>query len=113
MAKLRRRFEPVAYFNPAVRTDARRPGPGNLYPARQHDQLPDLCRDRGPGQRLCQRPERPLVATKDFYLEPGLPGFFNQGDQFKFQVAAFNDTGDTGPVKFSAVGDGGLCPHRP
>jgi hypothetical protein len=52
--------------------------------------------------------ERPLLATRDFYLEPGIPGFFTQGDQFKFQVAAFNATGETGPVKFSAVGDGGL-----
>ncbi len=52
--------------------------------------------------------QRPLLATKDFYLEPGLPGFFTKGDHFKFQVAAFNASGEKGPVQFSAVGDGGL-----
>ena len=54
VAKLRRRFEPVAYFNPALRTDAARPGPGLLYPAGQHDQLPGLRRGRQPGRRLRQ-----------------------------------------------------------
>ena len=48
------------------------------------------------------------MATKDFYLEPGIPSFFNQGDRFKFQVAAFNNTSATGPVKFQATSEGGV-----
>ncbi len=91
LAKLRRRFEPVAFFNPAVRT-----GPDGR--AQVSFTLPDnmtsyriyaVTADKGSG---FASPERQLVATKDFYVEPGMPGFFNQGDKFRFQVAAFNNT---------------------
>ena len=108
LAKLRRRFEPVAFFNPAVRT-----GPDGR--AQVTFTLPDnmtsyrvyaVTADRGSG---FASPERQLVATKDFYLEPGMPSFFNQGDKFKFQVAAFNNTSATGPVKFKATAEGGLA----
>ena len=107
MAKLRRRFEPVAYFNPALRT-----GPDGR--AQISFTLPDnmtsyriyaVTADRGSG---FASPERSLTASKDFYLEPGLPSFFNQGDRFKFQVAAFNNTKATGPVKFKVTSEGGL-----
>jgi uncharacterized protein YfaS (alpha-2-macroglobulin family) len=107
MAKLRRRFEPVAYFNPSLRTAA----DGR---ARVTFTLPDnmtsyrvyaVAADRGSG---FASPERSMVVTKDFYLEPGLPSFFIQGDSFRFQVAAFNNTGDRGPVKFRAAAEGGL-----
>jgi uncharacterized protein YfaS (alpha-2-macroglobulin family) len=107
LSKLRRRFEAVAYFNPRVRTDAQGRAqvsftlPDNMTTYRIYTVVLDR------GSRFASV-ERPLLATKDFYLEPGLPGFFTRGDQFKFQVAAFNATGETGPVKFSAVGDGGL-----
>ena len=107
MSKLRRRFEAVAFFNPRVRTDAQGRAqvsftlPDNMTTYRIYTVVLDR------GSRFASV-ERPLLATKDFYLEPGLPGFFTRGDQFKFQVAAFNATGETGPVKFSAVGDGGL-----
>ena len=107
MSKLRRRFEAVAYFNANVRTDAQGQAqvtftlPDNMTTYRIYAVVLDR------GSRFASV-ERPLLATKDFYLEPGLPGFFTRGDQFKFQVAAFNATGETGPVKFSAVGDGGL-----
>ena len=107
MSKLRRRFEAVAYFNAQVRTDAQGRAqvtftlPDNMTTYRIYAVVLDR------GSRFASV-ERPLLATKDFYLEPGLPGFFTRGDQFKFQVAAFNATGETGPVKFSAVGDGGL-----
>ena len=107
LAKLRRRFEPVAYFNPAVRTDAAGRAqvsftlPDNMTSYRVYAVAAD--RDGG-----FASPERQLVATKDFYLEPGLPSFFNQGDRFKFQVAAFNNTSATGPVKFRATSEGGL-----
>ena len=107
MSKLRRRFEAVAYFNANVRTDAQGHAqvtftlPDNMTTYRIYAVVLDR------GSRFASV-ERPLLATKDFYLEPGLPGFFTRGDQFKFQVAAFNASGETGPVKFSAVGDGGL-----
>ena len=107
MSKLRRRFEAVAYFNANVRTDAQGRAqvtftlPDNMTTYRIYT----VVQDRG--SRFASV-ERPLLAAKEFYIEPGLPGFFTRGDQFKFQVAAFNATGETGPVKFSAVGDGGL-----
>ncbi|HEY9074318.1 MAG TPA: alpha-2-macroglobulin family protein, partial [Desulfobaccales bacterium] len=107
LAKLRRRFEPVAYFNPALRTDAQGRAqvsftlPDNMTSYRVYAVAAD--RDGG-----FASPERQLVATKDFYLEPGLPSFFNQGDRFKFQVAAFNNTTASGPVKFTATAEGGL-----
>ncbi len=107
MSKLRRRFEAVAYFNAQVHTDAQGRAqvsftlPDNMTTYRIYAVVLDR------GSRFASV-ERPLLATKDFYLEPGLPGFFTKGDTFKFQVAAFNATGETGPVKFSAVGDGGL-----
>ena len=107
MSKLRRRFEAVAYFNAQVRTDAQGRAqvtftlPDNMTTYRIYTVVLDR------GSRFASV-ERPLLAAKDFYLEPGLPGFFTRGDTFKFQVAAFNATGETGPVKFSAVGDGGL-----
>ncbi|MHB9072301.1 MAG: alpha-2-macroglobulin family protein [Desulfobaccales bacterium] len=107
MSKLRRRFEAVAYFNPRVLTDAQGKTqvsftlPDNLTTYRIYTVVLDK------GSRYGSA-ERPLLATKEFYLEPGLPNFFTKGDTFKFQVAAFNNSTAQGPVQFSAVGDGGL-----
>jgi alpha-2-macroglobulin len=107
VSKLRRKFEAVAYFNPKVHTDAQ-------GKARVSFTLPDnitryrvfaVALDRG--SRFASV-ERHLTAAKDFYLEPGLPGFFTKGDTFKFQVAAMNATGDKGPVNFQATPEGGL-----
>ncbi|MGA9754231.1 MAG: MG2 domain-containing protein [Desulfobaccales bacterium] len=107
MSKLRRRFEAVAYFNPRVLTDAQGRAqvsftlPDNMTTYRIYTVVLDR------GSRFASA-ERPLLATQDFYLETGLPGFFTRGDTFKFQVAAFSATNARGPVQFSAVGDGGL-----
>ena len=107
MSKLRRRFEAVAFFNPKVHTDSQGKTqvsftlPDNLTTYRIYTVVLDK------GSRFGSA-ERPLLATKAFYLEPGLPNFFTKGDTFKFQVAAFNNTSAQGPVQFSAVGDGGL-----
>jgi len=107
LSQLRKRFEPVAFFNPAVRTDA----DGK---ARISFTLPDnmttyrvyvVAQDKS--SRFAS-PERPLVATKDFYIEPGLPGFFAKGDRFRFQVAVFNNSAAAGQVKLSAAATGGL-----
>jgi uncharacterized protein YfaS (alpha-2-macroglobulin family) len=107
MSKLRRRFDAVAFFNPRVLTDSQGKSqvsftlPDNLTTYRIYTVVLDK------GSRFGSA-ERPLLAAKDFYLEPGLPNFFTKGDTFKFQVAAFNNTTAQGPVQFSAVGDGGL-----
>jgi uncharacterized protein YfaS (alpha-2-macroglobulin family) len=107
MSKLRRRFEAVAFFNPRVHTDSQGKSqvsftlPDNLTTYRIYTVVLDK------GSRFGSA-ERPLLATKDFYLEPGLPNFFTKGDTFKFQVVAFNNTAAQGPVQLSAVGDGGL-----
>jgi uncharacterized protein YfaS (alpha-2-macroglobulin family) len=107
LAQLRKRFEAVAYFNPALRTDAQGKAkvsftlPDNMTTYRVYVVALDK------GSRFAS-PERPLLATKDFYLEPGMPGFFTKGDRFKFQVAAFNSSKTAGPVHFSAAAEGGL-----
>ncbi len=107
VAKLRKRFEAVAYFNPALRTDARGRAqatftlPDNLTTFRVYV----VALDRGSRFASVQRP---LLVTKDFYLEPGMPGFFTQGDTFRFLVNAVNGTARSGPLKFSATADGGL-----
>jgi hypothetical protein len=107
MGKIRKRFDPCAYFNPALKTDSQ----GR---ARVSFTLPDtmttyrvytVVLDRG--SRLANA-QRPFLVTKDFYLEPGLPAFFTQGDRFHFQVAAFNATGSTGPVTVRTDTEGGL-----
>jgi alpha-2-macroglobulin len=105
--KLRRRFEPVAYFNPKVQTDAQ-------GKARVTFTLPDnITRYRVFAVALDRSSrfasvERHLIAAKDFYLEPGLPSFFTRGDRCKFQVSATNATGGQGAVKFQASAEGGL-----
>ena len=72
MSKLRRRFEAVAYFNPRVHTDAQGQTqvsftlPDNMTTYRIYAVVVDK------GSRFASV-ERPLLATKDFYLEPGLP----------------------------------------
>ena len=107
MGKIRKRFDPCAYFNPALHTDSQ-------GKARVTFTMPDTMTtyrvytvvvDRG--SRLANA-ERPFLVTRDFYLEPGLPSFFTQGDRFRFQVAAFNDTNSSGPVVIRTETEGGL-----
>jgi hypothetical protein len=105
--RLRRRFEAVAYYNPQVRTDSTGRAqvsftlPDNMSSYRVYA----VAVDRG--GRFAS-PERTLKTPKDFYLEPGLPSFFTQGDRFTFQVAAFNTTEAAGPLKFRVGAEGGL-----
>ena len=107
MGKIRKHFDPCAYFNPALRTDSQ----GR---AKVSFTMPDtmttyrvytVVLDRG--SRFANA-ERPFLVTKDFYLEPGLPAFFTQGDRFHFQVAAFNDTNSSGPMTMRTETEGGL-----
>ena len=107
VAKLRKRFEAVAYFNPTLRTDENGRAkvsftlPDNLTTYRVYV----VVMDRG---SHFASTERPLLAAKDFYLEPGMPAFFTKGDRFTFLVNAVNSTDTSGPMKFTATADGGL-----
>ncbi|RMF79366.1 MAG: hypothetical protein D6739_11090, partial [Nitrospirae bacterium] len=93
-ARIRRDFRPVAFFDPAVVT-------GRDGRAEVRFTLPDtmttyrcfaVACDRGSGFASA---ERPLVAVKPFYLEPGLPRFLHAGDRFRFPLTAF-DEGEAG-----------------
>jgi uncharacterized protein YfaS (alpha-2-macroglobulin family) len=103
-SKVRKDFNPVAYFNPAVRT---RPD----GTAEVSFRLPDtmtayrvyaVACDKGSGFASVQRE---LVVTKPFYLEPGLPAFLTKGDRFTLLVSAFNKTREPGKGTFSVGKD--------
>ncbi len=107
IGKLRRRFDPVAYFNPAVVT-------GADGKAKVEFALPDsitayrvyvVALDR---QTRHKSAERRLVSSKDFYLEPGLPRFFTRGDSFRFETRLFNRTAQAGRAALTASARGGL-----
>ncbi len=98
-SKLRKDFNPVAYFNPAVRT-----GPDGT--ATVTFRLPDsmtayrvyaVTCDKGSAFASTQKQ---LVVTKDFYLEPGTPSFLTKGDRFTLLVSAFNKTKEKGTGTF-------------
>ncbi len=107
ISKLRKKFEAVAYFNPTLRTDAQGKArvtftlPDNITSYRVYAVVSDR------GSRFANA-QRQLLAAKEFYLEPGVPSFFIQGDRFRFQVAAFNAGPAAGPVKFNATATGPL-----
>ena len=107
MGKIRKRFDPCAYFNPALRTDSQGKAkvtftmPDTMTTYRVYTVVLDR------GSRFANA-ERPFLVTKDFYLEPGMPSFFTQGDRFRFQVAAFNDTNSSGPMTMRTETEGGL-----
>jgi len=88
---IRSDFNPVAYFNSSVVTDSN----GNVT---IEYELPDsitsyrvyiVACDKGNG---FGNTELPLIASKEFYIEPGLPRFFSKGDRFEFLVKAINKT---------------------
>lgn len=103
-SKIRKDFRPVAYFNPAVRTDKN----GN---AEIKFKLPDTMTSYRVYAVACDKgsrfasSQRSLLAVKDFYLEPGTPRFFTKGDRFKFSVSAFNKTNKSGTVKLNLNND--------
>jgi uncharacterized protein YfaS (alpha-2-macroglobulin family) len=103
-SKVRKDFNPVAFFNPAVRT---RPD----GTAEVSFRLPDtmtayrvyaVACDKGSGFASVQRE---LVVTKPFYLEPGLPAFLTKGDRFTLLVSSFNKTREPGKGTFAAGKD--------
>lgn len=99
-SKVRKDFNPVAYFNPVVRTDANGRAtvkftfPDSMTTYRVYA----VACDKGSRFGTYQRP---ALVVKDFYMEPGLPAFFTRGDKFKFSVSAFNKTDRSGSMDFS------------
>jgi uncharacterized protein YfaS (alpha-2-macroglobulin family) len=98
--KIRKDFRPVAYFNPAVHTDADGRAavsftvPDTMTTYRVYAVACDK------GSRFASK-DRGLLVVKDFYLEPGLPRFFTKDDHFRFAVSVFNKTDRSGDVSFA------------
>jgi uncharacterized protein YfaS (alpha-2-macroglobulin family) len=104
LSKIRKDFRPMAYFNPALRTDKN----GN---AEVSFTLPDTMTNYRVYVVACDKKdkfasfERGLLAVKDFYIEPGTPRFFTKGDRFRFFVSAFNKTNKSGSIRFGLESD--------
>lgn len=103
-SKVRKDFNPVAYFNPVVRTDANGKAtvkfifPDTMTTYRVYAVACDKGSRFGTFQRAA-------LVVKDFYMEPGMPSFFTRGDKFKFFVSAFNKTEKSGSADFSVKPD--------
>ncbi|MGA1874747.1 MAG: alpha-2-macroglobulin family protein [bacterium] len=104
--KIRKDFNPVAYFHPSVYTD-------EAGRAAISFTLPDtmttyrvyaVALDKGCRFASAQTG---LLVVKDFYLEPGLPRFFTRGDRFTFSVSAFNKKDQSSTV-FLSLGENPL-----
>ena len=111
---VRKDFRPVAYFNPAVPSDAE----GR---ARVNFKLPDTMTQyriyvvaADPGSRFGSAVNH-LQVSKPFYLEPGLPSFFHTGDRFRFPIQAFNrsDRAGDGELRLEASAQLQLSPPGP
>ncbi len=89
--KVRKNFNPVAYYNAAVLTD-------DSGFAQVSFVLPDtMTKYRVFGVVVTRggafaTAERSLLAVNDYYVEPGIPPFFTEGDEATFSVAAYNRT---------------------
>ncbi len=117
---LRKDFRPVAYFNPALLTDA-------TGRATIDFKLPDtttayrifavVC-DKGSGFVSGQRK---MVVTKEFFMEPSPPRFFCPGDKAVFPVVLHNKTASKGVARVQAKSSGTMhlgildpsCPMKP
>jgi uncharacterized protein YfaS (alpha-2-macroglobulin family) len=110
--KVRKDFRPVAFFAPALVTarDGRATVTFRLPDTMTTYRVYVVACDRGGKFGSAQKP---LRATRDFYLEPGLPRFFTRGDRFSFEVAAFNRTGTPGRGSFGLKVDGPLALSAP
>jgi uncharacterized protein YfaS (alpha-2-macroglobulin family) len=104
---LRKDFRPVAYFNPALLTDAS--GKATI-----EFKLPDtttayrvfavVC-DKGSGFVSGQRN---MVVTKEFFMEPSPPRFFCPGDKAVFPVVLHNKTSEKGVATVRGKGSDDL-----
>lgn len=99
---LRKDFRPVAYWNPALYTDA----DGN---AAIDFSLPDSTTAYrvyvvalGTGTAFCTA-QRNMVVTKEFYLQPGMPRFLSAGDEAFFPLSACNKTDTSGKASLAVA----------
>jgi hypothetical protein len=104
---LRKDFRPVAFYNPAVRTD-------ESGKATIRFQLPDtitayrvfaVACDKGPG---FVSGERRMVVSKEFSVEPSLPRFLVTGDSCHIPVLLQNRTAHKGTALLTATPAPGL-----
>ena len=88
---IRTDFNPVAYFNPSVVTNSN--GEVTIEYV-----LPDSITSYRVYVVACDKEDGfgnidlPLTASKEFYIEPGLPRFFSKGDKYNFLVKAVNNS---------------------
>ncbi|MEK6743752.1 MAG: alpha-2-macroglobulin family protein [Nitrospirota bacterium] len=103
-SKVRKDFNPVAYFNPSIRTDASGRATVTV-------KFPDTMTTYRIYAVACDKGsrfgsyQRPALVVKDFYMEPGLPAFMTRGDRFRFSISAFNKTDRAGSVDFTVASD--------
>jgi uncharacterized protein YfaS (alpha-2-macroglobulin family) len=99
--KVRNDFRPVAYFNPALVTDA-------SGQAKVEFQLPDtttayrvyaVACDKGPGFASGQRN---MVVSKEFFIEPSVPRFLVPGDRLTLPINLQNKTAEKGQASLTA-----------
>ncbi len=96
--QLREDFNPVAYFNSALVTDAS----GHV---KFSFEFPDTMTTYRVYAVACDQGgrfgsvQKPALVVKNFYLEPGAPRFFTRGDEFQFNISLFNHTDQEGPVE--------------
>jgi uncharacterized protein YfaS (alpha-2-macroglobulin family) len=100
---LRKDFRPVAYFNPAVLTDA-------SGKAAIEFKLPDTTTAYRVFAVVCNKGsgfvsgQRNMVVTKEFFIEPSPPRFFCPGDKAVFPLVVHNKTPGKGVAKLQAKG---------
>ncbi|MGC8659652.1 MAG: alpha-2-macroglobulin family protein, partial [Desulfomonilaceae bacterium] len=93
----RKDFRPVAYYNPAVvcdksgRASVTFTAPDSLTTYR----IIAVATDKSSGFVSA---DRPILVTKDFYVEPSLPRFMCSGDCASLPISVFNNTETKGSV---------------
>lgn len=106
-SKIRKDFNPVAFYAPALHTDAegrvtfRVTFPDSMTQYRLYAVACDT------GSRVASH-EQKIRVTRDFYLEPGLPAFLLKGDRFRFFVAAHNKANEAGSLSLGLTATAGL-----
>ncbi len=97
---LRKDFRPVAYFNPALLTDA-------SGAASVEFKLPDSTTAYRVYAVVCDKSagfasgQRNMVVTKEFFMEPSMPRFLIPGDKVNFPVVLHNKTKEKGNVSLN------------